>query len=527
MLKRVGIILLLLTIVGAAGGCGRQTETPIPTPTPAPTAPPAPVTFTLSTSVGTTEAGSVSPSNGSYESGARVTLTATPSVGYRFTSWSGDASGTAPTITITMDSDKKVLANFEKIRYTLSTSVIPPESGSISPSSGTFDAGIQVTLTATPASGYQFASWSGDAAGIAPAVTITMNSDKKFVATFVEETPPIISEVEALDITNASVTIVWITDKKATSQVEYGPTTAYGVTSPMSRNLVTSHKVTLSELSPNTTYHFRAKSSDENGNEAVSNNYTFTTAKSPTHVGGIISHNMVWTEENSPYIITETVQIPASVTLVLEPGVTVSMPTSGDMFLLNGKLIAKGTEDKKIVFDGGDNSNFFSPKKSSADTFLDLEYCIIKNGISFWPPTGHEQYGYFNLRRSQLINLSGYSYIWYPAGDVHIEYNKFVNAGGFSVGHSGNVKVYIQYNLFDGKNPGLPSYADFWVQNWAAYDSSRTIVKYNSFINNAGMVLKLPSGYDKAAMVATENYWGTQDTQIIDQFIYDKNDDIT
>jgi hypothetical protein len=28
-------------------------------------------------------------------------------------------------------------------------------------------------------------------------------------------------------------------------------------------------------------------------------------------------------------------------------------------------------------------------------------------------------------------------------------------------------------------------------------------------------------------MIATENYWGTQDTQIIDQFIYDRNDDIT
>jgi len=119
-----------------------------------------------------------------------VSLIATASAGYRFGSSSGDASGTSPTMTITMNSDKNVIANFVKIRYTLSTSISSPGSGSISPISGTYDVGIQVTLTATPASGYQFASWSGDASGTAPTVTITMNSDKKVVATFIEETPP-------------------------------------------------------------------------------------------------------------------------------------------------------------------------------------------------------------------------------------------------------------------------------------------------------------------------------------------------
>lgn len=42
----------------------------------------------------------------------------------------------------------------------------------------------------------------------------------------------------------------------------------------------------------------------------------------------------------------------------------------------------------------------------------------------------------------------------------------------------------------------------------------------------SGIVLKLPAGYDTAAMTATENYWGTNDTAVIDSMIYDKNDDI-
>ncbi|MEM3640344.1 MAG: PKD domain-containing protein [Candidatus Bathyarchaeia archaeon] len=102
--------------------------------------------------------------------------------------------------------------------------------------------------------------------------------------------------------------------------------------------------------------------------------------------------------------------------------------------------------------------------------------------------------------------------------NVQIEYNIFINSAGFSVGHSGP-SVYIRYNLFKG-NRG------FVVRNWASY-AGQTIVKYNSFIDMSGIVLELPSGYSPAAMIATENYWGTNDTDTIDSMIYDKKDDIT
>ena len=239
---------------------------------------------------------------------------------------------------------------------------------------------------------------------------------------------------------------------------------------------------------------------------------------SSTPVGGIIWENTTWTLENSPYIITDTVQIPANVTLTIEPGVTVTKPTAGDLFLLHGIIRAHGTVDNKIIFDGGGNSNFFSAKGSNVNTFLDLDYCIIRNGASFWPPTGYAQYGHFSLKHSELTDLTSYSYLWYPGKDVHIEYNKFINTAGFSIGDT--VNHYIRYNLFKG-NRG------FLVRNWASGSASQTIVKYNSFIDMDGIVLELPAGYEHAAMTATENYWGTNDTDVIDSMIYDKNDDIT
>ena len=47
-----------------------------------------------------------------YVSGASVQLTATPSSGYTFTSWSGDATGSVNPVTVVMNSNKNVTANF-------------------------------------------------------------------------------------------------------------------------------------------------------------------------------------------------------------------------------------------------------------------------------------------------------------------------------------------------------------------------------------------------------------------------------
>lgn len=56
--------------------------------------------------------GSVTPTGGTYAAGTVVTLTATPASGYTFDGWSGDVSGSAASITVTMDADTSVTATF-------------------------------------------------------------------------------------------------------------------------------------------------------------------------------------------------------------------------------------------------------------------------------------------------------------------------------------------------------------------------------------------------------------------------------
>lgn len=149
------------------------------------------ITYTLTTNASPTAGGSVSrsPNASSYNSGTVVTLTATAASGYTFTGWSGDVTGTAASVTVTMNSNKTVTANFTNgsgTTYTLTTTASPSAGGTItrSPNASTYAAGTVVTLTATPASGYTFSSWSGGASGTSATTTVTMNANTSATANF-------------------------------------------------------------------------------------------------------------------------------------------------------------------------------------------------------------------------------------------------------------------------------------------------------------------------------------------------------
>ncbi len=93
-----------------------------------------------------------------------------------------------------------------------------------------------------------------------------------------DTTAPTISAVASTNITGNSATITWTTNEPATSQVNYGLTTSYGATTTLDTNLVTSHSVLVSGLSPSTTYHYRVRSKDAAGNEKVGTDSKFTTS---------------------------------------------------------------------------------------------------------------------------------------------------------------------------------------------------------------------------------------------------------
>ncbi|MFC1998763.1 fibronectin type III domain-containing protein [Chloroflexota bacterium] len=92
-----------------------------------------------------------------------------------------------------------------------------------------------------------------------------------------DTTSPTITEVAVSEITETSVVVTWTTNEPCDSQVECGLTTAYGIALDLETTLSAIHLVGITGLDADTTYHYRVKSSDAAGNQAVSSDYTFAT----------------------------------------------------------------------------------------------------------------------------------------------------------------------------------------------------------------------------------------------------------
>ncbi len=119
---------------------------------------------------------------------------------------------------------------------------------------------------------YHFRVKSRDAAG-----NQTVSADYTFTTMATDTAAPVISGVKTTGISSKGATVSWVTNEASDSQVEYGISASYGSASNLSTARVSSHSQTLSGLSASTTYHYRVKSRDEAGNQAISPDYTFTT----------------------------------------------------------------------------------------------------------------------------------------------------------------------------------------------------------------------------------------------------------
>lgn len=132
-----------------------------------------------------------------FETGTLVTLTASPSAGSTFSSWSGGGcSGGIPTCVVVMNTIQSVTAIFDAVAPIPMSTLTVEKSGSgngtvrSAPSgidcggrcTASFPTNNTVTLTANPASGSTFVGWSGACSGTS--CTVTMSSDQTVSAQF-------------------------------------------------------------------------------------------------------------------------------------------------------------------------------------------------------------------------------------------------------------------------------------------------------------------------------------------------------
>ena len=101
------------------------------------------------------DGGSVSTTGGIFELGSILTITATPNQGYEFIGWTG-SNETSMEITLEVNSNIELIANFQLIPIPEFTLDLSSEKGTISGEGGIYKEGTEITITAVPDEGYSF-----------------------------------------------------------------------------------------------------------------------------------------------------------------------------------------------------------------------------------------------------------------------------------------------------------------------------------------------------------------------------------
>jgi hypothetical protein len=245
---------------------------------------------------------------------------------------------------------------------------------------------------------------------------------------------------------------------------------------------------------------------------------TAFTVQAATEVGGIIHTDTVWSEANSPYILISEVQVAYGATLTIEPNVFIN--GNDNPIKLWGRLEAIGTDEERITF-----NNVYVQGNGDSPTnrhHIHISFSEITGGGISGGTYGELRLYDSILKDTEYISLQ--TRVGYGHGirkSCYVERNIFDNAGGISCNMKQLVTVYIKNNVFYGQTT---NFAVRCTYMFSGDETTRLDVKYNSFLSNDRVALRL-SG-DGRLTDATENYWNTTDSNVVDLMIYDRNDDL-
>jgi Domain of unknown function (DUF4082)/Bacterial Ig-like domain/Purple acid Phosphatase, N-terminal domain/Bacterial Ig domain len=205
-----------------------------------------------------------------------------------------------------------------------------------------------------------------------------------------DATAPSISDVSASEAAS-SATVTWTTNEPSTSVVAYGTSAGSLLSSASTAGMVTSHSVTLTGLSPGTTYHYTVSSADVWGNTATSPTSpaapaTITTTGCPCSVFSTSSAPAVADSGDTASVELGMRFVPASsgaVTSVRFYKAAANTGThTGSLWSAGGTLLETGTFTGETE-SGWQTLTFSSPVQVTAGTTY---------VVSYFAPNGHYSY---------------------------------------------------------------------------------------------------------------------------------------
>jgi DNA-binding MarR family transcriptional regulator len=311
-------------------------------------------------------------------------------------------------------------------------------------------------------------------------------------------------------------------------------------------------------------------------------------APGPTYVSGIISTNTTWTEENSPYIIIDNTTLMNRVILTMEAGTEVRFKNN-TWLSIRGKLHAKGNSMKRVIFTNEDpRYNYSIHNHISNGDYSDDTY-YNGSGVNYYVHIETTNGGVANISYAKFEFSSYSSALILADNDDNILENKVTdtlfinNKQGLYGGqgwyikratfennwngiHSINTHIYdsiFKNNTFgDFQGDGDYFNCSFIDNEYGVYTLEGAIsefgiflrnkvgmcgqigsinntftdneygiihyegpiypIEYNNIYNNEEYNIKLIGSQNRNV---PNNWWGTTNITIIDQYIYDIYDD--
>jgi len=147
--------------------------------------------YQITTSAEPTEAGVITPSNGNYDEGEQVEISASSNEHWVFDSWGGDLDGSSNPESITVDSDKEIVAIFLKREYPVTFDIIGEGTVTeevVKLKSTEYEYGSHIELTAKPSEGWSFVRWGGDLSESKNPLTVTVDNELN-ISVYFDENP--------------------------------------------------------------------------------------------------------------------------------------------------------------------------------------------------------------------------------------------------------------------------------------------------------------------------------------------------
>jgi hypothetical protein len=249
-------------------------------------------------------------------------------------------------------------------------------------------------------------------------------------------------------------------------------------------------------------------------------NYTdsaeVTVEPAPEYVSGIINTDTVWAYP-SHKVLSSDIQIDYGAKLTVEAGVKIT----GNKYQIRvwGDLSLDGTSNRFVDIE---NTHIVPEGYSSSQLFnIIAVYARFSGGsLSQLTRTGN-WYGSMTIADSLL---SGLPQVYVASPDLPVEFsrNYFDDTAGLYVSNFGSQGITIQNNYF---SQPFGEYA-VTIRDYSAGTPLLSVTQ-NTFGRTDEIAIGFSwLGSNAPNLDATNNYWSTTNTAVIDSMIYDKNDDL-